>query len=213
MKQKNGQKEGKKKSTRSTKEIIILALIIVFLLLLVFIALLTAYSKTKEDEAVKENRNSYETAIQELKNEQIEEGKIVPDRFNMIVRMYEGDVDTSQVYRDLHTLVFISIPDMQKKFKGKDNSEIENYYKDNKDRIQTNLGINNVENYLDLVNYVKDKELGEFVESKFDELGFKNLGDRDQVPVELTFTRETLTIIVEIDHEVSNINPIRFLAK
>ena len=202
-----------KKSKKSSKQIIILASIITLILIVVFIILLIIYSKAKEDESVKENRKSFENAIEEAKQEEFETGKIVPNRFNMFERMYEGDVVTSKVYYDLYSFVTVTIPDMQNRFSDKTDSDIGKFFDQNKGRVENNTGLTNKLDYINLVNYVKNLDLGQFLDSTFDELNFQDMGEKDRIPIELVFTKGTLTIILEIDEEESSSNPIRFFAQ
>lgn len=208
----NENNKNKKNSSKGNKKIIILVTLLVLILLVGFIITVINYAKVKEEENKIKNRESYENAIQEVKQEILENGEILPNRYNMIERMYEGEVSTDQIYPDIYNLVMITIPDIQKRFKGKGNNEIESFYKDNKGRIEKNLGLDNKEDYLNFVNYIKELDLGEFVDSTFIEAEYKSLTDVEQVPLEIVYTKKTIKVIMEIDLKESDKNPIRFKA-
>lgn len=211
-------KEEKKKTSKiSSKQIAILACIAALILIVIFILIIIAYSSKQKAQAKIENRKSYENAIQTVRQEEFENGEIVPKRYNMFERMYEGDVDTSQVYPDIYNLVIITIPDIQKRFAGKSEREIENFYYGNEARIEKSLGIKELNDYIKFVNYVKDLDLGEYVDSSFDELHYQLAKETDKtadrIPIKIEYTKQTITIIMEIDIKEKSSNPIRFLAE
>ncbi len=205
----------KKKETNKSlvnKKNIILATLLFLAFLLICIITIVNYAKLKEEEDKINNKKDFENAIEEVKKDFIENGEIVPNRYNMFERMYEGEIDTSQIYPDIYNLVYITIPDIQKKFKGKDKNEIENFFKDNKSRIENNLGINNKEEYVKFVTYIKDLDLGLFVDATFDEINYKELESADQIPLELVYTKQTIKIYIEIERKENGKNPIKFKA-
>lgn len=207
-------KKDNKKTNKiiGNKKIIILATLLFVFLLVVGIIITINYVNVKEEKEKINNRKDYENAIEEVKNEFYEQGEIVPNRYNMFERMYEGNVDTSKVYPDIYNLVEIVIPDIQKRFKGKSNNEIENFYKDNKERIEKSLGIVNKDDYIKFVNYIKDLELGTYKDSSFDEINYRELEKADQIPLEIVYTKQTIKIYMEIDREETDNNPISFKA-
>lgn len=207
-------KKDNKKTNKiiGNKKIIILATLLFVFLLVVGIIITINYVNVKEEKEKINNRKDYENAIEEVKNEFYEQGEIVPNRYNMFERMYEGNVDTSKVYPDIYNLVEIVIPDIQKRFKGKSNNEIENFYKDNKERIEQSLGIVNKDDYIKFVNYIKDLELGTYKDSSFDEINYRELEKADQIPLEIVYTKQTIKIYMEIDREETDNNPISFKA-
>lgn len=209
----NEKKVKKKNNSKGNKKIIILVTLLVLLLIVCFIITAINFARVKEEESIIDNKKSYENTIEEVKKDFIENGEIVPNRYNMFERMYEGNVVTDQVYPAIYNLVTVTIPDIQRRFKGKKSDEVEKFYKENKDRIEKNLGIDNVDDYIKIVYYLKDLELGEYVDSTFDEMNSEELEKGYKVPLEIVFSKQTIKINMEIDKELSNKNPIKFKAQ
>ncbi len=208
----NKEKKSAKKGL-SNQKLAILAIIVALVLIVVVIVVVIGLFRKKEGEDKNLNRQSYENAIQEVKNENYENGEILPDNDFMFARFYEGEADTSNMYNDMYNLVNITIPDIQKRFSGKSEDEVISFYKTNKERIEKSIGINNQEDYIEFVNYVKDLDLGEFKNAVIEIESFEENEEVSRVPLKIQYTKSDLTVIFEIDNKQGNSNPIRFLAK
>ncbi len=185
---------------RKINKIILIIFIILLVLLLTFLILYKVFSKNPEETSYGSNEAQKEVDEKFLRNEQI-----VPEGYNYLLRLYEGNVSEKDIYSSIYKLVFEEIKEINDNLKDKTNEEIETYYETNKDRIYKNLGIEDYTYYKEIVEKIQKIDCTTYKKSYFDVKKFVADGENGYSKLELKIEFEKS----EITFEMYIVNGIR----
>ncbi len=147
-------KNGKNKKPMPAKTKIIILFVILLMLL---IACVYLYFNSTEIMNRVLDEQSYESLM---------EDKVIPNGAFLFVSNYEGDLDEYDFYRSLYNFVY-NLPDYLKEAKKAKN--LEDYYTDNKQELDENLGVLNFEDFQTFIDgFNSYGDLGKFQESSID---------------------------------------------
>lgn len=177
------------KKNNIKKTIIFVFIFCILIVILLFFIILKNNSKLSEVDN-ETNMESYENALKEANEEFLEKKEIVPDNFNFLVRLYEGDVESSYIYSRIYQIVFETIPDIYNKFKDSDEEKIFNYYDENSENIFDELGIDNKEEFVKFVNVVCNLNNIEYDSSIFDIKTLQNNDRYSNLNLQINFKDE-----------------------
>ncbi len=153
-------KNGKSKKSIPAKTKIIILFVILLILLIVCIYL---YFNSVEIMNRVLDEQSYESLM---------EDKVIPNGSFLFASNYEGDLDEYDFYRSLYNFVN-NLPDYLKDAKKAKN--LEDYYTDNKQELDENLGVLNFEEFKTFVDgFNSYGDLGKYQTSSIDTDTFEN---------------------------------------
>ena len=134
---------------------------------------------------------------------------IIPGEYNFLIRLYEGNVNENVFYSAIYKLVFEEIPEINANLKNKSIEEIENYYQNNKERIYSNLGIDNFEDYNEIVKEVSKLENITYKSSKFDTRSFAQNSETgySSLNLEINFETSSISLKMFIINEIQDNKP------
>ncbi|MBR3132991.1 MAG: hypothetical protein IKG42_02790 [Clostridia bacterium] len=141
---------------------LILMIIIINLIFMMLLAFVLQMSRNSNNEEKESNNNSdtlvYKTVDleKEVNNEFKNDKKIVPEGFTFLVRFYEGNLDDDYVFEKIYSFIYEFIPTLQEKTKNLTNEEIIKYYNDNSKEIINITGIEDKNDFLELVKSLGD---------------------------------------------------------
>ncbi len=165
-----------------------IATIIFIILLVLLITFVIIYNVLKEkDEPIYEENLE---AQKEVDEEYLEKQMIIPEEYNFLVRLYEGNLNEKVFYSAIYKLVFEEIPEISNNLKNKSAEEIESYYQNNKERIYSNLGIDNFEDYNKIVQEVSKLENTTYESSRFVSKSFASNEENDYSSLDLEINFE-----------------------
>lgn len=141
----------------------ILLIVFAFLTAILFLIIFMYYNLSQNS-----NDKDYENVVKKVNEQYKEQGKIVPENYNFLIRLYEGDVQSDEIYSKIYNLVYKVIPDIKNNLENLSNEEIKKYYEKNKEEIISVMGIDDFENYLLLVQKVCKLENIEYNNCEFD---------------------------------------------
>lgn len=137
---------------------VILILLIVCGIALLSLVCLLKISMNKEVEDINENK-----VIDELVAARYDKKQIIPDNFVMLLRVYEGEVKEEEIYKKIYQFVSKYVPEIQL------SKKIEEYYKNNTDRIKKEIGITEYDDFKALSKIIKQIDTSsQFENSEFD---------------------------------------------
>ncbi len=178
---------------------------VILLILLITCIIIYNVLKGKNEPIYEENLE----AQQEVDEEYLENQMIIPGEYNFLIRLYEGNVNENVFYSAIYKLVFEEIPEINANLKNKSIEEIENYYQNNKERIYSNLGIDNFEDYNEIVKEVSKLENITYKSSKFDTRSFAQNSETgySSLNLEINFETSSISLKMFIINEIQDNKP------
>lgn len=178
---------------------------IILLILLITCIIIYNVLKGKNEPTYEENLE----AQQEVDEEYLKNQMIIPEEYNFLIRLYEGNLNENVFYSAIYKLVFEEIPEINTNLKNKNAEEIENYYQNNKDRIYSNLGIDNFEKYNKIVGEVLKLKDITYKSSRFDTKSFEQNNETgySSLNLEINFETSSVNFKMFIINEIQNNKP------
>ncbi len=194
---------------------LIVILIIIIVLIVIFAFLVNAIKKetTKKEEISQDEIITnytpdveYEETMNVVKEQFEEIGQIVPENYNFLTRMYEGNVTDTVLYSKIYNFIRKIVPETYKELKDADESLIISYFNTNKETIYSDLGINTEEDYLNLVKKIKEIGDKEYLSSSFDVSKFETKNKYSKVPLIIQYEGVSISIdVCVINNENDNL--------
>lgn len=175
---------------KNIKETILFAIIFCFLIIALLVIIILKNNSENDQNIDTETVSSYENVLEEVNNEFLEKKEIVPENYNFLVRLYEGNVKSSYMFSEIYKTVFEVIPEVYNQFKESDNEKIINYYNENTEKILNSLGITSQEEYLKFVNVVCNLNNFEYNNAIFDIQTLQNNGEYSNLNLEINFKED-----------------------
>ena len=198
-----------RKKDKEIKKYIFIGIIVFIVLIIMVIILISKISNNNETDSP-----NYENAIEEVKEYFLEEGKIVPDNYNILTRLYEGEINDSDVYRKIYMLTYKTIPNTYENLSNATDEEIAKYYDKNTEKILDNTGIEEKEEYIAFVKEICKQEKGEYINSKFDVENYSSDEEYSKVDLEIEFTTGTICLEMQVRNTIGKeAENIKFIAK
>ena len=125
----------------------ILRIVILFIIILI-IVLVTAI-------AIYKYKNSYVSSYDDIIYDTTEREDInYPYRGYKFFQYYTGDISSDDIAKSMSNIAETVLPEYYLELKNASELEIEEFYNENTDEIIENLGINDVEKFVELIQYV-----------------------------------------------------------
>ena len=195
-----------------------LFLFLIIILIMIFVTGINLINVMKKATVSEENivtntieeanyTGDYERTIEQTKQDFIDAEQIVPEYYNMLARLYEGEINTTDVYKKIYSLVYEIIPDTYENLKDKNESEIRTYFETNEEEIKRSLGIDNVSDYINFVVRACEISNNKYVTSSFDVNTFSNDGTYSTIDLNIEYLNINIVVEMKIINEKNNDNP------
>lgn len=132
---------------------ILIGVIIVNILLA--IGQLIYYTISRVKDAISEETATIKTA-EEIREEQ---KVIVPNNSTIYVRLYDGKINSNDVYQKIYQFVHITIPEMKERTKEMSTEEIANFYEENKESMINQYAIKEKIDLVKLIQKIKNVDV------------------------------------------------------
>lgn len=147
---------------------------------------------------------AYANTIDEVDEKFIQVKQIVPENYNFLTRLYEGNLDDTVLYERIYRIVFEVIPDTYKELNGKDNAEIVNYYQMFQEEIFNLTGIESEQEYIKFVESVIKIGNGKYASSVFMVNNFVANDKYSTVDLILNFSTGSIILKIDILNNTTN---------
>ena len=195
-----------------------LFLFLIIILIMIFVTGINLINVMKKATVSEENivtntieeanyTGDYERTIEQTKQDFIDAEQIVPEYYNMLARLYEGEINTTDVYKKIYSLVYEIIPDTYENLKDKNESEIRTYFETNEEEIKRSLGIDNVSDYINFIVRACEISNNKYVTSSFDVNTFSNDGTYSTIDLNIEYLNINIVVEMKIINEKNNDNP------
>ena len=195
-----------------------LFLFLIIILIMIFVTGINLINVMKKATVSEENivtntieeanyTGDYERTIEQTKQDFIDAEQIVPEYYNMLARLYEGEINTTDVYKKIYSLVYEIIPDTYENLKDKNESEIRTYFETNEEEIKRSLGIDNVSDYINFVVRACEISNNKYVTSSFDVNTFSNDGTYSTIDLNIEYLNINIVVEMKIINEKKDDNP------
>lgn len=195
-----------------------LFLFLIIILIMIFVTGINLINVMKKATVSEENivtntieeanyTGDYERTIEQTKQDFIDAEQIVPEYYNMLARLYEGEINTTDVYKKIYSLVYEIIPDTYENLKDKNESEIRTYFETNEEEIKRSLGIDNVSDYINFVVRACEISNNKYVTSSFDVNTFSNDGTYSTIDLNIEYLNINIVVEMKIINEKNDDNP------
>lgn len=182
----------KKKNTSK----LLLLIIIVFILIIITIVNIVSITKNEnkqEPSNIVEEENlvvdkEFNETIENVQEEFINNGQIVPENYNFLVRLYEGPVDSDELYNKLYEVIYKDIPETLSYTYGKSQDEIINYFNQNSSIIGQMYGIDNSTDFINFVTKISDINGAEYSSSIFDVENLKDVNEYTELEFKVKYS-------------------------
>lgn len=195
-----------------------LFLFLIIILIMIFVTGINLINVMKKATVSEENivtntieeanyTGDYERTIEQTKQDFIDAEQIVPEYYNMLARLYEGEINTTDVYKKIYSLVYEIIPDTYENLKDKNESEIRTYFETNEEEIKRSLGIDNVSDYINFIVRACEISNNKYVTSSFDVNTFSNDGTYSTIDLNIEYLNINIVVEMKIINEKNDDNP------
>ena len=152
-----------------------LKIIIIILIIICIISIVKIKDYIDKTKIVDEVYTQEDLDIIEEEVESYLSDKITPRGMSRLYGNYDGENDLNEIYRSLYKLVNY-LPLLSEKIKYDNADSINSYYIKNEKDIKTNLGIENEENFIAFIEYLKNIEYNgqEFIDCQIDNSTLKS---------------------------------------
>ena len=192
---------------RNFNGILILIVIIAILIVITIINIMALKNqkeeppKVAEENAVTEKKD-FDEALNELNQEFIENGEIVPENYNFLVRIYEGPIKEGEIYSKLYDVIYKHIPELLNNLYGKTDNEIIEYMNQNRELIKSNFGIEYTEDLINLVKKMSDTKDATYASSVLDIANIRDEGNYSVVDLNVKYNNNTdVNLVLKIINE------------
>lgn len=139
-------------------------ILIALIIIIVVIVIIVVVKKSVNKKVVNEVAQTDEQILQE-QVENYTKDKLLPRGIAELMTKYDGQNDKNDLYESLNTLVYDYLPKLFEDIDGLDDGQLSNYFNNNKAEIETNLGINQEDDFNKLAKYLQTLNYGD---SKFE---------------------------------------------
>lgn len=200
-----------KKDNKKVKKIILVVLIVALAILgIIALIILNIKDNGSTENTVRYTQEDIEIVKEEVTNYLSD--KITPQGISRLYGKYKGDNDLNDLYRKLY--LFINyLPSLAGNTKNYTADQLHAYYEQNKGAIKKNLGISSEEDFLSIVNYVRDTgyKNEKFSTCKIQTDTFEEIDDYFTFDLSITFERFENEFKVKVHFaNVKNGNPLVF---
>lgn len=195
-------------SRRKKKDNNLIIILIAIVLLIILVALLVTIIKkitTNKNEVYTNDIITnvapdieYEETMNIVREEFEEIGQIVPENYNFLTRMYEGNIEDTVLYSKIYDFIRKTVPETYKLLKDYDDTQITNYFNENRQTIINNLGIENADDYVKMVNQIKNIGDKNYISSSFDVSKYEAGEKYSTVPLIIQYKGVVISIDVSI---------------
>ena len=144
---------------KSKKKIVVLFVVLIIILIILGVTLALIITKKKKEDDLQHQITAKEEFMEEAAKKYFSD-KICPQGMSTLYSKYDGDNDINILYKGLYTLVHY-IQDEYPTIKNYDNSQLQEYYKSNSQKLRTTIGFLKFEEFEQFVNYLKSAGLTE----------------------------------------------------
>lgn len=201
---------------KKEKKRILLALIFVIFLLIVIIAILIIdlkkENKVQPSSTVEDDKKVIENVKEYYKDV---EGQIVPDNYNFLARMYEGNVSSNDIYKAIYMFIFVGIPNINEQLgSNPSDAKILEVYNNNTDIIFSYFGIENEDEFKEFIDKTREIKMENFQNSTFTFDEFKVDDDYTTLDLEIKYETNSLNLKMSIINQTEEGKPsIKFTAQ
>jgi len=202
-------RKSKKKSNRILLLIIVLAVFIIITVVNIVVINNKKTDTNNENQVTAENTVSndvdFQNALEEVEEEFLEAGQIVPENYNFLVRLYSGPVDSSDLYDKLYSVIYTDIPNINNNLYGKTDGEITEYFNSNYQDIMDKFGIEDVNNFKNFVLKVTQIKDAKYVSSSLDVANYKEENDYAYVDLDVKYSNnKEVKLTIKLSNSENN---------
>ncbi len=193
-------KKNKKGKNKNSKIIgLVIALLAIIAIMMLVILLISQKGKEQSKSTIAEDQAVMQEVKEEYKNSK---KQLVPDHYNILTRLYEGTVKNEEIYQKLYILVYETIPEIQKELgTNPRQEEIKQNYKQNKENIQEQTGIENQEDYVEFAQYICNQKPTDYQNAILEVEQYQEKNKEVQIPVTLVYKNTTLTLELQLQEK------------
>lgn len=125
---------------------------------------------------------------------------IVPKWYNHHAKMYDGQVDSKDIYKAIYKLVNITIPEIYNKTNNMDDKQIEEYYYANEEKINNEYLIENKEQFINISKNLKNnyKSGTKYESAEFNMIDYKEEGNYAKTEL-IIYYNDSISIKLKIN--------------
>ncbi len=197
------------------KRIMLVSIFIILFLIMVITIILISLKKNENTElasTVEEDKKVIDSVKDYYKNV---EGQIVPDNYNFLARMYEGNVSSNDIYKQIYMFVFVGMPEVNKELGENPSDElISEVYKQKENIISSYYGIETEDEFKEFIDKTANIKYEDFQNAIFT---FDNYVENDEyttLDLEIQYSNGNLSLQISIINQITEGKPsIKFVAK
>ena len=164
---------------------------ILAIILLIILLICNIISLNNKNNKLKNQNNDESTQIEKLPD-YIK----IPKRSYAFLADYSGNISMIDAYKAFYELSYNNIPTYYSELKNKSANQIEQYYEQNKTEIYTKLGINNSNDFANLIKYISNLK-GEKIEVESFEF------DKESIIINKDETSANLNIVYKDNDNIT----------
>lgn len=130
-----------------------------------------------------------------------------PNKSYAFLADYSGNISSIKAYTAFYELANNTIPTYYKELKDKSSNQVEQYFEQNKDEIYTKLGIDNKNDFANLIKYITNLKVTEleFESYEFDRSSININKDETSANLEIIYkNNNSITVNITLLENINN---------